>query len=208
MSGASRGKSAAAPSNPMAIMEANAAERAERRRVERTPTEWGVIGEIQQLPTSANVAVIKDMRERVIHARRSDAFDLLHAAGGLTDAEHQAARRLYRDFALRAGVKDHDPRLDRDDNSSPRSPIDYMIEAGGRVEEALAWAGPASARVLRALMEPLLRGEIRVWRVIVQEETGKTERHAQGTVVQQACANLAAVYDLVDSGKLKNRRAG
>lgn len=178
---------------------------AERIRA-RTPSEWGVLGEIQQLPSSANVTVVKDMRARVIHAKRSDAFDLLHAAGGLSDAEHQAARRLFRDFALRAGVKDHDPRLDRDDNSSARSPIDYMIEAGSRVEEALGWTGPASARVLRALIEPLMRGEVRVWRVIVQEETGKSDRHAQGSIVQQACANLAAVYELIDSGKLADRR--
>ncbi len=76
-----------------------------------------------------------------------------------------------------------------------------MIDAGNRIIEAHGEIGRASAKLLQALVEPILRGEIRVWRVVVKQATDETERHAQAARVRQACEDLQLAYQAIDEAE-------
>ena len=204
------------PSSPEEIqrrrLEAQAVERERAERVKRTPGEWGVSAEILNLASAGDVTVRRDsVRGRVVHARRSDPFDLLFAAGGLSEEQHRAARRLFRDFCLRAGVRDHERQgLQRvDEGGGPSLVTDAMLDAGRRIDVALRLAGGGSARILRALIEPMvIHGAIIAWRGAVQAVTGEKDRNAQGAVVRGACENLALAYREMDAQPRLRRGAG
>lgn len=192
------------PADPQAILERNAHRRALERQRDRDPANWGVAAEIVVLPTSRDLSVVRGARGRVIAARRSDAFGLLFQAGGLTGEQHAASQRYFRDWALRAGVREGSPadagKVDH--CASAELVTQGMIDAGGRIDEAHSFLGRADVALLRALVEPLtMRGEIRVWRELVRAVTGEAERHAQGARVRSACDNLAGAYDEVDRRK-------
>jgi hypothetical protein len=199
----------------------------QERRVAKSPELWGGSAEIVRLPTSHDVAVTTGARDQVLRAKRSDPFDLLHAAGGLTDEQHAAARRLFRDWCLRAGVRDERDtlKLERIDGGRP-DPSDMvtnaMVDAGRRIALALnggdvkgrggellgraPGVGPANAKILQALISPLVdEGRIIAWRGVIERVSGETERHAQGALVRQACENLRLVYAEVD--ELRGRQA-
>ncbi len=189
------------PSSPQEIAarraEARADAAAEDRRVSRTPGEWGISADIVALPSSCDVDVIAGNRGRLIHAKRSDPFDLLHSGGGLSDHQHMAARRLFRDWCLRAGVRDHERRVMEKVDETARIGLvnDAMIDAAKRIEAALSSIGIENSRILRALIAPMVdSGAVIVWRGTVQRITGETERHAQGSVVRRACENLRLHY--------------
>lgn len=178
------------------------AQHAERLR-SRHPGEWGVSAEIFVLPTASDVQATLDHRGQVLAANRSDAYDLLHGRGSLSDEQHRAARRLFRDMALASGV-----RLDAvyellaekidGDRSDPGAPNQVMIDASKRAHLALGGVGPVNARLLRTLNETMIAGEIRPWRAIVQRVTGETEEKAHGALVRGACESLVLVYREAD----------
>lgn len=164
-----------------------------------TPDQWGVSPELELLETSGDVAARRDQRQRVIHAKRSDPFDLLHAAGGLNDWQHQAARRLMRDWCEWKGVQTTDrPEIGvRVDNPEGRCALDYQLDARKRVLKLLHDVGPVNARLLAGLIAPIVeQGAVISWRGTVQRMTGETERHAQGAVVRQACEALRLVLKI------------
>jgi hypothetical protein len=203
------------PMSPAEILARNAAARgqlAQRERlVRRTPAEWGVSAEIVALPTAEDVTVRVGNRGRVVAAKRSDPFDLLHAGGGLDDDQHRASRRLFRDWCLRAGVRDQERQvLDRVDGQfNPTAGLvsDAMIDAAKRIEEAMRGVGQVNAKIFAALIEPMVvQGAIIAWRGTIERVTGETERHVQGAMVRQACEALRLHYIEADDARAKRPR--
>lgn len=203
-----------APSDPLAMMEARARDRAAARAAARDPATWGVDAEIVLLPTAMDVDLVHDQRARVIAAKRSDPFDLLHAAGGLTDDQHRAARRLFRDWCLRAGVKEGAGQLalEKVDGGASEFVTDAMVDAGRRIAKAfrgdpelnVPGIGPVNAKLLEALVSPMVdEGRIIAWRGVVERVTGEKDRNAQGAMVRQACEALHQVY-----AEASRKRAG
>lgn len=191
------------PMSPEQILARNALARGralqEDRRVRRTPEEWGVSAEIVALPTAEDVTVRTGNRGRVVAAKRSDAFDLLHAGGGLDDDQHRASRRLFRDWCLRHGVRDHErlvlDRVDGQFNPTAGLVSDAMIDAAKRIEDAMRGVGRVNVRIFEALIEPMVvQGVVIAWRGTIARVTGETERHVQGAMVRQACEALRLHY--------------
>ena len=178
---------------------------AERRAVERSagrkPENFGVSGDVRRFDPSGGVHLVR-REKKVVAAQRRDPFDLLLAGGGLSVDQHKAARRLLKDCCDRMGVQTEDARpwsgaADKVDGrtGAPELVTDAMLSAASRVTAALIQVGPASARLLRALLAPLLSaGHIEDWRAVVQSATGETERHAQAAVVRMACEGLRLHY--------------
>ena len=149
------------------------------------------------LPVNAEVKVAKDGAGRVVRARRQDVFDLLCARGKLTPSALTAVRRLQEDMAvLHRTIScggDLAPRVDR--SRRPESFGEARLAAGARIEATLSRAGPITARLLVALVEPeVVGGRSIAWREIVARETGETLPDAQGAVLRIACENLAEAY--------------
>lgn len=168
------------------------------------PARWGVAGEHLALPAQADVAARRDGRGRVAHAHRTDVFERLHARGGLSDTELAAARRLGRDMALRAGLLRPPSDLVKvDAQARTDGATQRMLEAGRRVDMALAACGPGSARLLRAVLEPAAATASPAgdWRAAVARETGETHPHAQAARLRAACENLALAYRALDRGR-------
>jgi hypothetical protein len=163
-------------------------------------------------PAHAEVEARRDGRGRIAHAHRTDVFERLHARGGLSDTELAAARRLARDMALRAGLLRPPSDLVKvDAQARTEGATQRMLEAGRRVDTALAAAGPGSARLLRAVVEPAATtasaGED--WRAAVARETGETNPHAQAARLRAACENLALAYLALDRGRrAKSEQSG
>lgn len=216
------------PSSPAAILQRAAAARAQVRASERDPTTWGVSAQIIRLPTAADVSIVTGAKGVVIAANRSDPFDLLHRAGGLSDEQHQAARRLFRDWCLRAGVNDRERVAAERVDGGRADPSDAVtagqVDAGRRVALALkggdvrgmtgapigrvGGVGPVNARLLEALISPMVdQGLIIAWRGTVQRVTGEADKNVQGGVVRQACEALRLVYDDVDQLRRDERKA-
>lgn len=208
--GRSRGRNK--PSDPDAILQRNAAGRAAARAAERDPASWRISAELIQLPTSADVTIVRGVNEKILTANRSDPFDLLLAAGGLTAEQHRASRRLFRDWCLRAGVRDRDrgavlERIDGGRRDPSALVTNAMVDAGRRIAAALKGdagrgiqgIGPVNARLLEALISPMVdEGRIIAWRGVVERVTGERDRNAQGAMVRQACESLRMVYDETD----------
>jgi hypothetical protein len=183
---------------------ARAAERQQQAQERRAadPSTWGVS---DQTP---GLAKVRDAKGQVLAASRRDVFDALLHGRGLTAGQHIAARRLIADWATSLGLGGAPAESDV-------VTVDYaagdqelvngrMIGASDRVRWALQYVGPASARVLAALVEPLVMvGVLTYWRGQVQRVAGETEAHAQGAVVRHACENLRMVYQAIDRGELQ-----
>lgn len=209
------------PIDPQELMAQRARERgvalAKARKNQNSPAEWGLPAKM--LETAANddrfvgpvrtagqvelVVVEKTKAHQVVRARRSNAFESLYAGGGLTVGQYEAGRRYFRAWCLRAGVVDRDGPKENDqvDRSAghPPAPTNVQIDAGREIAAAHAGIGRASARLLTALVDPLVtHGEIRVWRVLVERATGKTNPVAQAAVVQMACEDLRLHYEAWD----------
>lgn len=194
-------------------MERAAKARAAAQADKRNPGTWGVSAEIVQLRTADDVDMTFTQRGRVLAAKRSDPFDLLHAARGLTDDQHRAARRLFRDWCLRAGVQDQErlalPEKIDGGRPDPSGRINQvMIDAGGRIHAAMGAVGPVNARLLTELISPMVDlGQIIAWRGVVQRVTGEADRNAQGAMVRQACESLRLVYAAADEKYRRERDA-
>lgn len=203
------GRGRAGPSDPQVIMEQRAeAQHAERIR-SRYPDEWGVSAEIFELPTSSDVQATLDHRGNILAANRSDAYDLLHGRRCLTQEQHRAARRLFRDMVLASGVRLDaivELLLDKVDGerSDPEAGELVKIDASKRANLALGGVGPVNAKLLKTINESMIAGYRRPWRAIVQQVTGETEEKTHGAIVRGACESLVLVYLAIDD---QRRRA-
>jgi len=191
-----------------------AVERAEARRVAADPAEWGVSAEVIRLPTGADVGraverIDGEARRGIVHRRASDAFSALHAAGGLTPAQHAAARLYWDLWRIRAGERPAGQAVKVDvSRRCPSGATVAQIDAGRKIEQVHARVGRCVAALLTALTEPMvMRGEVRVWRELVRAQTGETERHAQAAVVRQACEALRLAYEDGDTGRAAPARS-
>jgi hypothetical protein len=196
-----RSRRAAKPSDPQTILVRRAQERALERIREREPARWGVAPELLALETANDVEAISDERGRVFHARRSDPFDLLHTARGLSDWQHQAAQMLVRLYCERHGVRLDDPapreRVDDVKLGALEVVMGAAVDAQATIRWALGQIGPVNARLLHALIEPMVAlGAVIAWRGVVERVTGEKDRNAQGALVRQACEALRLVWGL------------
>ncbi len=195
-----RKRSKARPSDPIEIARRRAAER-ERAR---DPAAWGLDPAALALAANAAVETRADLAGRVARARRADVFDLFRARGRLGQGALDAVRRLQDDLAvlhrtLSAGGG-FAPRVDR--SRDPADFTDIRRRAGARIEAALGLAGPASARLLRALAEAdVVLGRPADWRAVVARETGERLPDAQGAILRAACENLAGAYAVLDRAR-------
>lgn len=148
-----------------------------------------------------------DPRGRLKHARKADCFHQLHSKGALTDEQLAAIRRLEADMIMRAGYGASAPTLDKVDRSGDAAAItDTMVDAGKRVDDALALVGPPSSRVLKALVEPGVECQNVDWRAVVQIITGESNDRAQAAVVRLASQSLADIYPDVEKRELDRRK--
>ena len=167
------------------------------------PERWGVEASSLALPSNHAVEAVRDSRGRVAHAHRTDVFERLHERGSLSDGQLAAVRRLEQDIGLRAGLFRPPADLVKvDAQARVEGATQRMLEAGRRVDAALAAAGPRCALLLRALVEPgVLKGAAVDWRAVVARETAETNPHAQAARVRTACDNLMLSYQATDHAR-------
>ena len=188
-------------SSPLEIARRKAVEKAQ----DREPTAWGINREALDMP--ANCAIVRqtDLAGRTARARRQDVFDLFLGRGSLSQAGHDAVRRLQDDLTVlhrtQTGCHDFSPRIDR--SRVPESFSEARQRAGTRIQAALQLAGAASGRLISALCEiDVVIGGAADWRAVVLRETGERLPDAQGALLRVACENLAGAYEA-----LSRRRA-
>ena len=179
--------------------QAEAAERADAA----TPNRWGVAADALRLAANASVAAGRDSRGRVAHAHRTDVFERLHERGSLSAGQLAAVRRLEQDIGLRAGLfRSATDLVKVDAQAKVDGATQRMLEAGRRVDSALAASGPRCALLLRALVEPgVLKGAMVDWREVTARETAETNPHAQAARVRTACDNLMLAYQAIDHAR-------
>ncbi|HWE98348.1 MAG TPA: hypothetical protein VG248_00965 [Caulobacteraceae bacterium] len=185
------------PATPTQIAIRRAAERASAA----DPASWGVDAKALRLPANAQVERQLAGRERVVRARRLDVFDNLARHGGLNPLALGAVRRLQQDVArlhhtLGSG-RMAEPKVDG--GADCQGFADSHAQAGARIAAVLERAGPASARLLDALIEAeTVLGRPADWRAVVQRETGERLADAQAAALRAACENLAGAYRRLD----------
>ena len=167
--------------------------RAAERLAQRHPEAWGLNQDALSLP--ANTAIeMRSGRERP-YVRRRDLFDRLLA--GERREVLAAVRRLQADIGVRissaGGVARYAERLDADPGDDTFA--DLRLRVGARIERVLALAGPASSRLLLALIEPeAALGRSADWRSVVEKASGQSQADAQVRVLVGACTDLAEAY--------------
>lgn len=186
--------------------------RAAERAAEKDPASWGVALDLEHLAANQNVDVRRGAGYRVVSAKRlSNAFDILYSGGGLSVAQYAASQRYWTDWCLAAGVAAQDTlKLEVIDGKGRADGVTQgMIDASKRLAKAHREVGRAAAMLLTAVTEPIvMRGEIRVWRVLVKQVTGESERHAQAGAVRLAVENLRLAYQDIDKEEARRRRTG
>lgn len=190
----------------------------ERREAERDPKNWGPSAELYYLPSAANVDIARDEAGRVIRISRADPFDTLYARRAIGDPQHQAVRRLFRDYCFRAGVRDAEragmelQKIDGGRHDPSSMVTDAMVDAGRRIAFVGRHMGPIFARVLEYQIEPIIArdGGTTVWRWHVERATGIKEPHAQGQVLALACEAARIAYEACDDEERRraDERAG
>jgi hypothetical protein len=194
------------PASPLSIRLSAALRRGASAQAKRhasfTPEVWGVSPTLRDLQTQKTVQL--DVRHGAVRAaRRSDAFELLRNAGSLSRAQYAAAQRYLKDGLIRAGVNTaletwRPTPTDADAGRPGYSVSQAVIDAGGRIEAVHRRIGRQDLVLLRALAGATLAGEVRPWRWLVEESTGVTDRHGQGSIVCYVCENLRLAYDEID----------
>jgi hypothetical protein len=181
------------PSDPQTIMLRRAQLAAAEREAAKDPTTWGIDPAKKTLPASRSVKTIAGARGSIAHARRLDAFDALHAIGGLTDGQHQAAQLLIKSWAEMLGIAGRSGAepLDKVDSQGAAELVTQrMVDARARVERALGAVGAGTARLLVALVEPIvLEGSVSLPDQ-VRRITGEVDLKAQRSLVRMSCENL------------------
>jgi hypothetical protein len=143
---------------------------------------------------------------RIQTARRQDVFDLLHGRRGLSDLQHQAAKRLMTDAIIRAGLQGRAESPGRVDESGVgKNRTDLAIDAADNIEDVLSQVGRGDGRLLMSLIEALLAPIVRPWRAVVKEVTGEADEDRQTARVVGAVDNLRLGYDWLDKEPLESR---
>jgi hypothetical protein len=211
------------PSDPYALQRAKAAAAEKARLAEiaevaaavaaagaaRDPGTWGLSADIIALPSAADVKVRQVSRGRPASARRQDVFGHLRSCGSLDVVQYVAINRYCEDRARALGVRTRDAPLDAPPGCGGAGDIVSvgMIDAGRRVAEVERAIGRLNVQLIRALVDPMMAGEVRVWRELVRHVTRETERHAQATAVRVAVENLRLEYEAIDKAAALARKA-
>ena len=192
------GKRRRQPTDPETIALRRAQLAADERTRQRDPGNWG-------LP-ELDLQTSDDVRFWRGQAKRMDAFDSLRAGGGLDHDQYTAACKLVGKWAEMLGVGGAAGwtalgKIDRSGTPLPAS--QRQVSAMKSIHETLKQVGPADARLLRALVEPIvmMRATAVGWRDLVRLVTGETHSHAQGCAVRRACENLRQVYGIGSQGQ-------
>lgn len=181
--------------------ERRAQEAAAARAAAKDPTKWGVnVEELQR----QGVEVTSSVRGGQAAARRDDVFDRLLARQALSQAAHQAVRRLDADMTERRGDGASDRKLgERMGGTGTRDLVTQrMLDAGKRVDDALALIGRRDAALLRELLEPrqvMVDAGGERWRQVVVVLTGEQRQEVQAGVIRSACENLVLAYRDADN---------
>ena len=136
-----------------------------------------------------------------LRAQRQDVFTRLYQRDGLTNAQLEAARRLERDMAERAGEAGGTGALGTRVDCARSIPVsDRSLAAAERVDAALARIGRRDADLLCELIEPrrVHTSEADRWRVVVRLITGNRDRDGQADAVRTAAEALAKAYRVID----------
>ncbi|HWF01575.1 MAG TPA: hypothetical protein VG248_17365 [Caulobacteraceae bacterium] len=197
------------PADPQVVAERNAEARAAERERARDPERWGLSAEIKQLPTSADVTVVQGARGRVLRARRQDTFRHLLTTGSLNTAQYWATERYLGAVCASQGVRTHDTlQLTVIDGGGAADLVTQrMIDAGALLVRLRNKIGRADMILLEALVRPMLAGDIRVWRVLVKQVTGETERHCQAGSIRRMAENLRLAWEEIDEEDVARRKA-
>ena len=177
---------------------------AEAARIEyerrRNPERWGANEEALRLASNGTVQSEAETRTKTRRITRFDCFALLHQREGITSDQFTAVRRLQGDIAIRYRVDgEAGVRLVVDQSSSAEMVTARSLDAGKRVDEALAEIGPLSKEILLRLSEPeVINGQQVNWRAAVQTVTGEAHPHGQSALVRAACENLRMAYAEID----------
>ena len=154
------------------------------------------------LPSNATIVHGEGEPERGRYRppQRHDCFHLLHARNAFAEGSLTCVRRLEREFAIRAGVRDADLQERVDRGPSTRGQEDAMVAAAWRIEAVLTVAGPVARKLLTELIEPRqVHAETPDrWRVVVRLLTGEKNEKAQAALVRNAAANLMLAYQVID----------
>jgi hypothetical protein len=196
------------PSDPATIQLRAARHREAERAAGRDPARWGIDPKIRDLAVNDNVELTTGGRT-LRGLRRCDAFSSLWKAGSLSEGQWDASQRYWDDWCYRSGIGAGDRfEFDIVDNGGAAGgATQQMIDAGGRIAEVHKHLGRATARLLAGLVEPfVMRGEVRVWRVLVIQATGEREVHAQGGLVRMALEDLRLAYADIDRDTRARRR--
>ena len=188
---------------------AAAQRRARERAASRDPATWGLSEDLHCLPRHAEVSVVQGARGRVLRARRQDVFRHLFSTGSLDGEQFRATERYLEAICASQGVRTHDtlPLTVIDGGAGAELVTQRMIDAGALLGRLHGKIGRADLILLRAIVAPMLSGEVRVWRVLVQQVTGETERHCQAGSVRRMCENLRLAWDEIDTEEAAARKA-
>ena len=182
------------PMSPEQIAAKRLAERMEDFAVVNLPGSAAALATFDDVVVDRAVRQSASKRGNVDRARRTDVFDALK--DGMTAGSYDAARRLERDMALRAGENGRGPNLDRVDCDGQRDRTDAMLLAGQRIDGVLALLGDREGWLLTELILPVVTRP--TWRQTVAHITGESHAHAQAAVVRSACENLRDAYQRYD----------
>lgn len=154
----------------------------------------GLSASAAALPSNDTVEVRREGRRHAEGARRLDAFEALRDS--LSPGAYDAARRLERDLAIRAGEHDRGRSMLRVDCDAGRDRTDEMLAAGQRARMALDRLGRRDGLLLVELIRPgpTVQLTCPTWRAVVAHVTGETNDRGQAAIVRNVCANLAEAY--------------
>ena len=174
--------------------------RADERIAARNPENWGADG--KALARQPDVQVITGPRGKVQTARRDDVFDRFLARGAMSQPAHQAIRRLDADMTERRGEGERGSGEKVDGCGSRDLVTQRMLDAGARVDAALALIGRRDALVLHELLQPrqvLATNGMERWRMVVLMLTGEQRDEVQAGVIRSAAENLVLAYRDIDA---------
>lgn len=180
----------------------DAEKRAADREAQRDPANWQIANDTVRLPTGEAVQVVPGSRTRVVRARRADPFETLLRAKALTQLQFDAAQRLFKLWCESMGVKTEDAGPIREvvqRASSAEMIPQRQIDAGRRYKFILSYVGPSTAKLFDVLMTPaVMCGSVVIWRAVVEDIAAEKDKHAQASVIRQACENLRMAFEVYD----------
>lgn len=176
------------PKSPADILAARLARRAQDFEA------VGLQGTAAALPNNDAVEVRREGRRNAEGARRLDAFEALRESLG--PGAYDAARRLERDLAIRAGEHGRGRSMLRVDCDAGKDRTDEMLAAGERVQAALSRLARRDGLLLVELIRPSPAVQLTcpTWRSVVAQVTGEVNDRGQAAIVRNVCANLAEAY--------------